>query len=233
MQREDKRNAVDASMTAALDAALDELEDDPALRCGVLTGGDRVFWAGTDLAAGSGAATARGGPYGVIRRRRRTPLVAAVEGIAYGGGFELVLSCDMVVAGESARFGLPEVTRGVIAVHGGLVRSWQSLPLVVAKQLVLTGRPLTAARASELGLVNVLVKDGEALRGALDLAEQVCENSPDSVAESLAAMGDVLTEVEDDAWSRSDEAMAAIVASSDYEEGVAAFLEKRSPRWRG
>ncbi|SDE55569.1 MarR family protein [Pseudonocardia oroxyli] len=130
MDRPDKRNAVDAAMTAGLDAALNELEGDPELWCGVLTGGSQMFCAGTDLANGAGAPTERGGNYGVVRRERSTPLVAAVDGIAYGGGFEIVPACDVVVAGRSARFGLPEVSRGVIANYGagrwGSPRSWRS-----------------------------------------------------------------------------------------------------------
>jgi len=173
MDRPAKRNAVDAAMTAALDAALNELEDDPDLWCGVLTGGPEMFCAGTDLAQGPGSPTERGGNYGVVRRTRGTPLVAAVEGIAYGGGFEIVLACDLVVAGRSARFGLPEVTRGVIANCGALFRAPRPLPLTVAKQLLLTGQPLPASRAYELGLVTELVDDGGAEAAAVTVAEQI------------------------------------------------------------
>jgi enoyl-CoA hydratase/carnithine racemase len=199
MDRPAKRNAVDAPMTAALDAALNELEDDPELWCGVLTGGPDMFCAGTDLAQGAGEPTARGGNYGVVRRDRTTPLVAAVEGIAYGGGFEIVLACDLVVAGRSARFGLPEVARGVIANCGALFRAARPLPLNVAKSLLLTGQPLPAQRAYDLGLVTELVADGGAEAAALAVAEQICANA----------------------------------ASADRAEGVAAFLEKREPRWTG
>ncbi|WP_432969995.1 enoyl-CoA hydratase-related protein [Dactylosporangium sp. CA-233914] len=233
MCRESKRNAVDPLMTAALDEALNHLDDDVDLWCGVLVGGEGAFSAGTDLASGAGDPTERGGPYGLIKRRRRTPLIAAVEGIAFGGGFELVMSCDMVVAGRSARFGLPEVARGVIPTCGGLFRTWQSLPLMVAKQLVLTGKPLTARRAYELGLVNEIVDDGEAQNGAIELAERVCENSPFAVSASLTAMNDVIATAEDVGWLRTDQALDSILASEDHQEGVAAFLEKRSPRWRG
>lgn len=233
MIRHDKRNALDAHMTAALDAALNQLEDDPELWCGVLVGGEQAFSAGTDLAAGSGEPTERGGDYGVITRRRRTPLIAAVEGLALGGGFEVVLSCDMVVASATAQFGLPEVARGVIPTCGGLFRSWQSLPLTIAKQLILTGRPLSAKRAYDLGLVNEMTEPGEALDRALDLAQQVCENSPFSIGESLTAIHDVLDATEVLGWEKTTQAKDAILSSEDRQEGVAAFLEKRAPQWRG
>lgn len=233
MEREAKRNAVDGHMTAALDEALNTLEDDPDLWCGILIGGETVFSAGTDLANTAGDPTERGGPYGVIRRRRRTPLIAAVDGKALGGGFEIVLACDMVTAARSAQFGLPETARGLIPTCGGLFRGWQSLPLTVAKQLVVTGRPLSAQRAYELGLVNTLTEDGEALAAAVELAEQVCENSPFGIGESLSVMQDVWEADEELGWAQTEQATDAIYASEDKQEGVAAFLEKRSPRWTG
>ncbi|WP_349826898.1 enoyl-CoA hydratase-related protein [Brevibacterium litoralis] len=233
MQRAAKRNAIDAAMTAALDRALDLLDDDPDLWCGVLTGSDGVFCAGTDLANSAGPPTERGGQYGLIKRRRTTPLIAAVEGLAYGGGFELVLACDMLVAGDSARFGLPEVARGVLPTCGGLFRTWQSLPVTIAKQMVLTGRPMPARRAYELGLVNDLTTDGTALHGALELAEQVCENAPTSVSRSLQVIEDALMRHDAEDWDATEAALDAVRASADHREGIAAFLEKRAPHWTG
>lgn len=231
MQRPDKRNAVDAAMTAGLDAALNELDDDPDLWCGVLAGDPVAFCAGTDLAAGAGEPTERGGNYGVVRRDRRTPLIAAVEGLAYGGGFEIVLACDMVVAARGARFGLPEVARGLVANCGALFRTPRPLPLNVARQMVATGQPLGAERAYALGLVNELVEPGRAEAGALELAGQVCANAPVAVSASLRALERVVGEPDARGWAATDEASAAIAGTSDRAEGIAAFLEKRPARW--
>ncbi|BBG01783.1 enoyl-CoA hydratase/carnithine racemase [Pseudonocardia autotrophica] len=233
MMRTGKRNAVDAAMTTALDDALNELDDDPDLWCGVLAGDATAFSAGTDLAAGSGGPTPRGGNYGVVRRDRRRPLIAAVEGVAYGGGFEIVLACDMVVAGTGARFALPEVARGLVANCGALFRTPRPLPLNVAKQLLITGRPIDAQRAYSLGLVNELVEPGAAEAAALELARQVCANSPLAVSVTLRALERVVSEPDDRGWAATEVATAAIERSADRVEGVAAFLEKRPPRWTG
>ena len=233
MTRPDKRNAVDAAMTAGLDEALNSLDDDPDLWCGVLAGDATAFSAGTDLAAGSGGPTPRGGNYGVVRRDRRRPLIAAVEGVAYGGGFEIVLACDMVVASTTARFGLPEVARGLVANCGALFRAPRPLPLDIAKQLLVTGRPLDAERAYTLGLVSELVEPGGAEAAALALAAAVCENSPLAVSVSLRALDRVVSEPDERGWNATEIASAAIDRSADRTEGIAAFLEKRSPRWTG
>src|SRR5439155_16528626 len=139
-------NAVDAVLAAGIDDALNRLEDDPALRVGILTSTPTVFSAGTDMYDPGEKRTARGGEYGVIRRVRRKPLIAAVEGYAVGGGFEIVLSCDLVVASTTARFGLPETLRGLVATSGALFRAPRALPLNVATELLLTGAMLDADR---------------------------------------------------------------------------------------
>jgi enoyl-CoA hydratase len=156
MVRGAKRNAIDRTMADALDDALNELDDDAGLWAGILTGTTEVFSAGSDLTAGGDYVTSRGGEYGIIRRRRRKPLIAAVEGPALGGGLEIVLACDLVVAARTARFGLPEVGIGVVPTCAGLFRAPRALPLNLARQLILTGRPIEAQRAYEVGLVNVL-----------------------------------------------------------------------------
>jgi enoyl-CoA hydratase len=232
LKREQKRNAVDEELALGIDGALNELEDDDGLWVGILTGGTSVFCAGTDLRVGSGAGTERGGPYGIIRRRRSKPLVAAVEGLALGGGMEIVLACDLVVASTTASFGLPEVRRGLLALYGGVFRSARALPLNVAKEIVLTGDPLDAVRAERYGLVNALTEPGAALDGALALAERICANAPVAVRQSLQLL-EACAVNEEGAWPLTDEAMAVVMASEDAREGRAAFLERRPPQWRG
>ena len=233
MDRADKRNAVDAAMTAELSAALDLLEDDDDLWVGVLTGGGGVFSAGTDLIAGAGEPTPRGGPYGVARRARTTPLIAAVEGLALGGGMEMVLACDLVVAGRSAEFGLPEVARGLVATCGALFRGPRTLPLNVARELLLTGERLPAERAERLGFVNVLADDGSALDAALELAARICANAPVAVRASRTAIEEAVASDDELGWAATERAVATVRASADSREGVAAFAEKRAPRWQG
>lgn len=233
MTREEKRNALDAAVTAGIDAAMNELEDDPELWCGVLTGGDRVFSAGADLATGPGAPTERGGLVGLIDRVRSKPLIAAVEGYALGGGMELVLCCDMVVAARTASFGLPEVKRGLMPDFGGTFRVSRVLPANIARELLLTGQNLTAERAERLGFVNVLTDPAGALAGALALAESVCANAPLAVREVLGLVTHEVNGDETASWQRSDAAHARLVGTEDIKEGVAAFFERRTAIWSG
>src|SRR5262245_20564172 len=162
IQREEKRNAISPEITAGVDAAMNLLEDDGDLWCGVLTGTPSVFSAGADLSQGTGGPTDRGGEVGLVRRRRTKPLIAAVEGYAVGGGMELVLACDLVVASTTARFGFPEVARGLMPDYGGTFRSVRMLPPNVARELLLTGEFLSADRAERLGFVNVVAEPGRA-----------------------------------------------------------------------
>ncbi len=233
MARAAKRNAIDRAMADALDGALNELDDDTDLWAGVLTGTAEVFSAGSDLTSQGDYVTARGGEYGIIRRDRRKPLIAAVEGPALGGGLEIVLACDLVVASTEARFGLPEVTIGVIPTCAGLFRAPRALPLNVAKQLILTGRPIDAHRAFEVGLVNLLCEPGTAVDEALVLAGQICDNAPVSVQACLATVNRIVAADDDLGWELTNQALAAAMTSEDAREGVSAFLEKRPPVWRG
>lgn len=231
IERPAKRNAIDADTAAGLATAFDLLEDDPDLWAGVLTGTSEVFSAGNDMRAGSGQPPERGGPYGLITRRRRTPLVAAVEGYALGGGFELVLSCDVVVASRTASFGLPEVSRGVLPLYGGLFRTAAVLPQNIAREMVLTGDPLDAERAHALGLVNHLTEPGSARDRAVALAERICANSPVAVRHALEVMSAGSASGEAEHWDRTSAAREAVWASDDMQEGVRAFGERRPPRW--
>src|SRR6202012_5941326 len=233
MCREDKRNAVNRQLADELDAAFNQLEDDDDLWAGVLTGTSRVFCAGSDLTAGGDYSTERGGEYGLIRRRRRKPLIAAVEGPALGGGMELVLACDLVVASRTARFGLPEVSRGLVATCGGLFRAPGALPVNLARELLLTGDPVAADRGYAAGLVNVVAELGGAVAAATALGERICANAPVAVQASLTAANRWLAAADEFGWQVTADAMATIGASQDYKEGIAAFLEKRAPRWTG
>jgi enoyl-CoA hydratase len=231
IEREEKRNALNAEVTAGLDSALNELEDDPELWCGVLSGGSRFFSAGADLAAGPGQPTARGGIAGLIQRDRVKPLIAAVEGFALGGGLELVLCCDLVVAAADARFGLPEVKRGLMPDFGGAFRIVRALPPNIAREMLLTGDDLTADRAAALGLVNRVTAPGAALDGALALAGRVCENAPLAVRAALATSAQAARGDETQLWAYSNARHADLLASEDVAEGIAAFFGKRDPRW--
>ncbi len=233
LEREEKRNAMNGEMTRGLDAALDALEDDAELWVGVLTGGPRVFSAGSDMRDSAHNSTERGGPYGLIRRKRAKPLIAAVDGLAYGGGFEMVLACDLVVASTRASFALPEVKRGLFALYGGVFRAAHALPLNVARELALTGDPLSAERGERLGLVNALCEPDRAVDEALKLAERICANGPVAVRESLRVVNESLEAADARAWELSREAAEVVRKSEDTREGVAAFFEKRPPRWTG
>ena len=233
LRREHKRNAVDRHLADAMDAAFNELDDDPTLLVGVLTGGDIAFCAGSDLASRGNYDTERGGQYGIIRRRRKKPLIAAVEGLALGGGMEIVLACDMVVAAEDAIFGLPEVCRGVLPTCGALFRAIYALPPNIARELVLTGEPMSAERVSRMGLVNVITPKGGSLEAALKMARRISANAPLSVQACLGAMNGLLAANDEAGWQATRAAYQSIIDSHDTKEGVQAFFEKRPPQWQG
>lgn len=238
IDRPGKRNAVDDAVTTGIETAIDRLEEDAGLRVGVLTGAGKVFCAGGDLALlGQGRfdllETERGGFAGLVRRRRIKPLIAAVDGPALAGGFELALACDLVVASERARFGVPEVTRGLLASAGGVTRLPRRVPVTVALELGLTGRPVSARRAYELGLVNTLCAAGEAVPTALELAQVICANAPLAVAETRRLMLEVAFADDDALMGDARAALGRLAETDDAREGPRAFLEKRPPRWTG
>jgi enoyl-CoA hydratase/carnithine racemase len=233
LDRVQKKNALNPDITAGLDAALNQLEDDPELWVGVLTGGTEVFSAGADLTIGPGAPTERGGLVGIITRTRSKPLIAAVEGLALGGGMEIVLCCDLVVASQAASFGFPEAKRGLMPDFGGAFRTPRLLPANVAREMLLTGENLDAARAERLGFVNTLTEPGQALSGALALAARICANAPLAVRESLSVVNHEINGDEADSWGRSDAAHARLLGTDDVKEGIGAFFERRPPHWTG
>ncbi|WP_345605447.1 enoyl-CoA hydratase-related protein [Pseudonocardia adelaidensis] len=233
IDRPEKRNAFDGPTTSALDTALNAFEDDDSAFVAVLTGAPRFFSAGTDVRAWAGEPTERGGPYGIAGRRMRKPLIAAVEGVAAGGGFEIALSATMIVASQSATFSFPEVGLGLVAECGGLFRGPRALPLNVARELLLTGDPLPARRAYELGLVNRLTDPGDAVEEALALAERIAARAPIAVRETLRAIESAYVADDEPGWAETALARDRARASADAVEGVAAFLEKRPARWTG
>jgi len=238
LNRPEQRNAVDPALTLALEAAVERVEADPEVWLAVLTGAGPNFCAGADLkalAAGRGAelSTAAGGFAGFVRYPRSKPVIAAVRGFALAGGTELVLACDLVVAASDAAFGLPEVTRGIVAAGGGLFRLPQAIPAARARELVLTGDRLPAEEAHSLGLVNRLVDAADVLTEARALADRICQNAPVAVRESLAVVRAAGELTETQGWARSAEAMTRAQQSEDAREGPRAFAEKRAPRWSG
>ena len=233
LDRDEKRNAINAEMANAIDSALNDMEDDPTARAAVIAGGPRVFCAGTDIAEGSGEPTERGGEYGIIRRRSLKPIIAAVEGAAFGGGFEIALACHMIVASSAATFGLPEVRRGLVATSAGLFRVPRALPLNVAREMLLTGDPVPAERLERLGVVNQIVEPGGAVAAAVALAERTALNAPTSIRATLTALDAITAEADDVGWVATDVAKDTIMASEDRKEGLSAFFERRPPEWPG
>ncbi|HEY6758552.1 MAG TPA: crotonase/enoyl-CoA hydratase family protein [Baekduia sp.] len=236
LDRPRQKNAVNHAMAEQLAAALDELDADPDLAVGVLTGAGGSFCAGMDLKAfahGEVPVLDGRGFGGLTRADVRKPLIAAVEGWALGGGFELALGCDLIVAATDALFGTPEVTHGLVPSEGGLVRLPRQIPYHVALRVLLTGDPLSAAEAADLGLVDEVTESGAALEQACALAARIAKNAP----LALAAVKQVLraTQGLDDraAFARQDQMIAGLLSSDDVREGARAFAERRIPVWQG
>lgn len=237
LERPAARNAIDPAMATALEAAADTLEADPKVRAVVLTGaGDKAFSAGADLATVAAGRDLellrpRGGYLGLAAYPRRKPWIAAVRGVAAGGGLELALSCDLIVAGESARLGLPEVSRGTIAGACGVWRLPQRVPQALALEWLLTGELIVARRAFEAGLVNQLVADEAVRDTALALAARIAQNAPQAVRETLAVARAAASMAEPQARAMTEAACERLRLSPDGREGAQAFLEKRAPIW--
>jgi enoyl-CoA hydratase/carnithine racemase len=237
LNRPEARNAISPEVSQAMASLLDELETDESVRTVVLTGKGEVFSAGADLkvvAQGRAAdiARAKGGFAGIVSRNFPKPLIAAVNGPALAGGFEIVLSCDLVVAAETSRFGIPEVQRGLLAAAGGLIRLPHRVPLAVALELAMTGDPIDAPRALTLGLVNRVVPADRVVDEAVTLAQRIGENSPVAVRASRQLVREALELSEEEGWRRTNELVIPVFESGDAVEGATAFAEKRKPVWK-
>jgi enoyl-CoA hydratase len=236
LDRPEVRNAIDVPAGLAVARALDRLDEQSDIAVGVLTGAGGTFSSGMDLkaflATGQRPEVEGRGLAGLTRTPPRKPLIAAVEGAALAGGFELVLACDLVVAATDAFFGLPEVKRGLIAGSGGLLRLPHKLPPAVAMEHALTGRTMSADEAHRWGLVNRLVASGCVLDSALDLAGEISANGPLAVQTSKEILRHVSDQPWEQAMRRQDELLLHVVSSDDAREGAAAFLERREPVWR-
>ncbi|MGD0554111.1 MAG: crotonase/enoyl-CoA hydratase family protein [Streptosporangiaceae bacterium] len=236
INRPHARNALNRAVAEGIRDAVDELDADKQLRAAVLTGAGGTFSAGMDLKAfltGESPDFEGRGLCGITETPPRKPLLAAVEGWALAGGFELVLACDLVIASRSARFGVPEVKRALVAAAGGALLLPRRLPLPLALELLLTGEPIDADRAAQIGLVNRVVAEGEALATAVDLALAISRNGPLAVAASkeIARAGQDWTAAE--GWRRQAAITTRILGSADAREGATAFAQKRDPVWRG
>ncbi|HJM73568.1 MAG TPA: crotonase/enoyl-CoA hydratase family protein [Acidimicrobiales bacterium] len=237
LDRPEARNAVDHQLAVDLQSAIDKLEADDSLWVGVIAGAGPAFCAGADLkAVASGKAdlaTDRGGFAGIVRRERTKPIIAAVEGPALAGGFEIVLACDLVVAGSNARFGIPEVKRSLIANAGGLIRLPRAIPRNLAMEMALTGDPISAETAHHHGVVNRLVEAGGALDSAIALASEISANAPLAVRASRQVIIEGALLDDDEAFALSAEVASDVFRSEDFQEGPRAFIEKRAPNWLG
>lgn len=236
INRPERRNAFDFATAGAMSRAVDEFEEDPALRVAVITGAGGTFCAGMDLKAfakGDVPFVERRGVFGMINEPPTKPVIAAVEGHVLAGGFELMLSCDLVVSTTSATFGIPEVRRGLIAASGGLVELAKRIPLAIAMELALSGEAINASRAYELGLVNRLVEEGGVLDEAVATAERIADNAPLAVKASKQILIEARDWSRAEAWGKQGDISGPVFVSDDAQEGARAFTEKRPPKWRG
>ena len=232
LNRPEARNAVNQAMAQEVAAALDHLDADPSLRVGIIHGAGGTFCSGKAFLVGESPAIPGRGLAGLTRKPPVKPLIAAVEGYALAGGFEVALACDLVVAHRDAKFGLPEVKRGLVAAAGGVLQLPRQIPRRLAMEFALTGDFVSATRAYEVGLINMVV-DGPVLEAALGFARRIAANGPLAVAASKQ----VILQQSDwsiaEQWDRQSLITAPVQASNDAREGALAFAEKRAPQWTG
>ena len=239
--RPQRLNAIDPELDAATAAALRELQDDAAVRCIVLTGaGDKAFCAGADIPTylpmlRGNIEAGRDDPQvcGLTHRATTTkPLLAAINGLALGGGLEVALACDLRIASDNARFGLPEIRLGLLAGGGGCTRLPRTVPAALAAEMILTGEPIGAQRALEAGLVSRVVPAAALMDTALELAQAVAARAPMSLRACTELLRRARYDEVQDALAHERRLFAALMQSQDGREGVTAFAEKRTPTWR-
>lgn len=236
LNRPEARNAMTQALAREMAGALDQLNDDPELRVGILTGAGGNFCSGMDLKAFLRGELPRveGRGFGALTQQPpKKPLVAAVEGYALAGGFEMVLACDLIVASREAKFGLPEVKRGLAATAGGMMRLPRRIPYHIAMQYILTGDMIPAERAAQLGLVNELTQPGAALEGALALAGRLLANGPLALVAAKRVASESRDWPEAEMFERQVTYTTEVFNSEDAKEGARAFAEKRPPVWKG
>lgn len=235
LDRPEAKNAANKALAEGVAAALDRLDSDPDLRVGIITGANGTFCSGMDLKGflrGETPVVPGRGFAGLTQAPPAKPLIAAVDGFALAGGMEIALACDLIVANRDAKFGVPEVKRGLVCAAGGLLRLPQQMPYRIAMELILTGDHCTAQQALDWGLINQIT-DGPALDAALALAARIACNGPLAVAASKAAVTQSRLWTEEEMWTRQTELVGHVFVSADAREGAAAFAEKRAPNWQG
>ena len=236
INRPEAKNAVNRAVSYGVCAAVDELDARDDLRVGILTGAGGTFCSGMDLKAflrGEVTRVEGRGILGIAMTPPKKPLIAAVEGYALAGGFEAMLACDLTVASRDAKFGIPEVKRGLAAAAGGLLRLPRVIPQRIAMELALTGDMITAERAAQFGLINILTEPGCALAEAKKLAARIIANAPLSVAASKRVINEQRDWPIAEMFARQMEITAPVLASEDAREGASAFAQKRKPEWKG
>ena len=240
INRPEARNAINGAVSKAMAMSMEELADDAdqAGSTSSPSSGDKAFSAGMDLKAfssgeGGDIIGSKGGFAGLTQANFAKPIIAAVNGSALAGGFEIMLSCDLVVAADHATFGIPEAKRGLIAGGGGLIRMPKRLPMAVALELAMTGDAIDAERAYQLGLVNKVVPAASLLEETLALADRIAANAPLAVRYSKSVMKRAAEVPESEGWAINTEAVGVVFSSADAMEGPVAFAEKRPPNWQG
>ena len=235
INRPDARNAMSKLAAEGISEAMDRFEADSSLACAILTGAGGTFCSGMDLKGflRGEMPVVEGRGFGALTGwTPKKPVIAAVDGFALAGGMELALACDLIVANVNAKFGIPEAKRGLVAGGGGVIQLPRLLPRQLAMELALTGDPITATRAHELGLVN-RVTDGPAIGGARELARTVAENGPLALIASKGIIRDSWNWPDDELMSRQAAYIGHVFMSEDAREGARAFAEKRKPNWQG